>query len=245
MKSVRLLIVFFTCFVLSCSESCLHITAQAGALTQPASKKRPDQTYAVEVRDDFLQAVRKAGLSCPTKMPEVELTNRPSFGQYDEAANIVRTSKWEPLSSSEKAFFQDVSDGDPSEQATRQAFDIFVHRWTLVHEMAHWWQTCGHGRSKPTLYQIETDANRITLAYWRQADPTVWAKMAEFFRRVLDRLPSPVPADQAVSSYFNKNDERLALSSGLGYQWFQATIFTQLNAEQPQPSFAEALLHPL
>ena len=107
--------------------------------------------------------------------------------------------------------------------------------------MAHWWQTCNQSPNKPTLYQIESNANRIALAYWRQAAPELVMTIAPLFDKTLRELPSPVPQQYSVATFFNENDERLSLSSGLGYQWFQATMFSTLKDEMPAPSFADAL----
>ena len=213
----------------------------AGRSPQPSIELDEAQT----TRDAFLQAVRNAGLFCSTAVPKIELMNKPSFGQYDDVANVVRTSTWRGLSDKDRAFFQNLAGARSSKRVTASVFDAYVHQWTLVHEMAHWWQTCYHFPNKPTLYEIESNANRIALAYWRQAKPGLIVTIAPLFDKVLGEMPSPVPQQYSVAAFFNENDERLQLSSGLGYQWFQAKMFSTLKDEVPAPSFADALTNPM
>ncbi len=192
---------------------------------------------AKQLRDAFIRSVHGVRLSCSITEPAVELFNKPSFGQYEDHANLVRTSDWSTLTVAEKAFFRDLAGSDKLAYST---FDTYVHRWTFMHEMAHWWQAC-HQHPAQTLYEIEIGANRVALAYWQQTDPRVVLSMRAYFQAILAHMPAPVLAGQPVADYFNKNDEPLALSSTLEYQWFQAAMFRAIDSNGPAPALQQTL----
>ena len=222
----------------------ISLLAQPRPPVTRSSQTTAEIVGATKLRDAFIGAVRANGLSCSLAAPRIELINKRSFGQYDDERNTVRTSDWTTLKPTEVRFFKSVAGDGASEVADRELFEAYAHRWTFVHEMAHWWQACQVTRPTPSLYQIETDANRIALAYWREADPQIVGTMRAAFRTILVTYPSPVPASEVAGDYFNRNDERLSLSSSLGYQWFQATMFRCLDVETPVLTFAFALTHP-
>jgi hypothetical protein len=61
------------------------------------------------------------------------------------------------------------------------------------------------------------------------------------FTRILDGAPNPVPAGQTPEEYFNANYAKLAHSAD--YTWFQARMVTDVSAENPPLTLADALLH--
>ena len=89
------------------------IGSQLAAQSSPLASRSPQPSTelyeAQTTRDAFLQAVRNAGLSCSTAVPKIELMNKPSFGQYDEVANVVRTSAWRGSPDKDRAFFQSLA----------------------------------------------------------------------------------------------------------------------------------------
>jgi hypothetical protein len=63
--------------------------------------------------------------------------------------------------------------------------------------------------------------------------------MRPIFQGVLDHMPSPVPAGQAVEQYFNDNYQTLGPSPA--YPWFMSRMNISAYEEKPAPDFAAAL----
>ena len=87
---------------------------------------------------------------------------------------------------------------------------------------------------------MEYGADRISLAYWREADPSVVVTMMPIFRSVLDHAPNPVPAGEDVEAYFNKHYQDLGPSPA--YPWFQSRMNVAAYEEKPAPTLAQSLL---
>ena len=60
---------------------------------------------ATAVRDAFVARIHADGFSCPIPVPTILVEDVPSFGQYDDKTNIIRTSDWTFLNPQERAFF--------------------------------------------------------------------------------------------------------------------------------------------
>jgi hypothetical protein len=45
--------------------------------------------------------------------------------------------------------------------------------------------------------------DRVTLAYWHQADPALSPKIRTLTQGLIDRVPNPVPDGQSVRQYFD------------------------------------------
>ena len=193
-------------------------------------------------RDAFIAHVHATGRSCPLAPPRISVEDVPSYGQYDDEKNMLRTSDWSLLNPQEKDFAHKIAAPGADEASVRDTFQEVAHRWIFIHEMGHWWQACqkadaGSGR-KP--YAIEYEADRIAMAYWNEIDPSLPSKMIGIAQSVLDHAPNPVPAGQAVESYFNANYETLGPSPA--YPWFQAQMIVTSGKETPKPTLTQALL---
>jgi len=197
---------------------------------------------ATATRDTFIANVHASGQSCPIAPPSISVEDVPSYGQYDDEKNTLRTSDWSLLNPQEKEFAHRIAPPGADEASVRATFQDVAHRWIFIHEMGHWWQACqkadvGSGR-KP--YAIEYEADRIAMAYWNEIDPSVPSKLMGIAQSVLDHAPNPVPAGQDVESYFNANYETLGPSPA--YPWFQAQMIVTSGKETPKPTFTQALL---
>ena len=60
---------------------------------------------ATAVRDAFVARIHADGFSCPIPVPTILVEDVPSFGQYDDKTNVIRTSDWTLLNPRERAFF--------------------------------------------------------------------------------------------------------------------------------------------
>ena len=197
-------------------------------------------TKATAVRDAFVARIHADGFSCPIPVPAILVEDVPSFGQYDEKNNVIRTSDWTMLSPQEKAFFFQLAGPGAKEADVRTTFDKGAHGWIFIHELGHWWQACRNVTSESSPYQLEFGADRISLAYWREVDPTVVDTMMPIFRGVLDHSLNPVSPGEDVEAYFNKHYQELGPSRA--YPWFQSRMNVAANNEEPSPTFIQALL---
>ncbi len=216
---------------------------EASALGQ----KAPGDTAATlaevtAIRDAFIAHIQATGRSCPIAAPRILVEDVPSYGQYDDEKNTLRTSDWSLLSLQEKDFAHRIAPPGADEVSVRATFQDVAHRWIFIHEMGHWWQACqkadlASGR-KP--YAIEYEADRIAMAYWNEIDPVMSSKIVAIAQSVLDHAPNPIPEGQAIESYFNANYE--ALGPTPAYPWFQAQMIVTSGKERPKPKFAQALV---
>jgi len=220
------------------------LVALAGSAQQVASVATSEteavaatRTKAVAERDAFVAKVKTAGFSCDIAPPKIVVTDIPSWGNYNTETNTLSTSEWTLLQPREKAFFKMLAGPNATDADVQELFDRASHRWIFVHEMGHWWQACRHQDAKP--YATEYGADRIAMAYWREADPTVVPRMMPIFHMVLDHAPSPVPEGQEVEAYFNANYQTLGPSPA--YPWFQSRMVVTAFEETPAPTFAMTL----
>jgi hypothetical protein len=223
--------------------------ANATFAQTPATPSPAVQSHAAEIaatlakttalRDAFAQRIHATGFTCPIAAPKIVVKDVPSFGQYNDEANTLRTSEWTLLRPQEKAFFMQLAGPGADEARAQEVFERAAHGWIFVHELGHWWQACRGFTDDHSHYQVEYGANRISLAYWRETDPEGATLMMTLFHGVLDRTPSPVPAGETVEAYFDKNYEKLGPSPA--YPWFQSHMGVTLEEERPAPKLDEVL----
>jgi hypothetical protein len=194
---------------------------------------------SIALRDAFIQRIHAAGFTCPIAAPTIVVEDVPSFGQYLDESNTLRTSEWTLLRPEERAFFAQLAGPGADDAAVRAVFEKAAHGWIFIHELGHWWQACRDFTAHHAHYQVEYGANRIALAYWRETDPAIVTLMMSLFHGVLDHAPSPVPAGQDVETYFDKNYETLGPSPA--YPWFQSRMGVTLEEEKPAPTLAAVL----
>jgi hypothetical protein len=212
-------------------------SSKAQAPTEPDTSATLAEV--TQVRDAYVARIQKAGFACPIPVPIISVDDVPSFGNYDNEKNTIRTSDWALLKPQERAFFLQLAGPDATESDGRRVFDRAAHRWIFVHEMGHWWQACRKVNFDQNHYGIEYGANRIALAYWRTVDPTLMDTMMPAFESVLAHAPNPVPAGQNLEAYFNANYQELG--PGPAYPWFQSHMVDAAAKEKPAPSFATVL----
>ena len=219
---------------------CLMPFSQAWAQVPDAQGDRAERTATLAkvtaLRDQVIAKIGAAGFTCPLPPPTIVIEDVPSYGNFQNESNHLRTSDWTVLTPQEKAFFFKIAAAGNDENAVRAFFERAVHQWIFVHELGHWWQNCRGAITGRPPYGVEYGANRFALAYWREQDPKFAASMSAFFGGMLANMPSPVPAGQTVEPYFNANYQELGPSPA--YPWFQARMIVTASGEQPAPAFA-------
>ena len=236
-RSIAVIAMLLVMFV---SAASIQISAQTASSGAHDAEVNATLAKATAVRDAFVARIHVNGFSCPIPIPAIQVEDVPSFGQYDDKTNIIRTSDWTLLNPQERAFFFQLAGPGAKETDVRTLFDKGAHGWIFIHELGHWWQACRNVNSNSGPYQVEYGADRISLAYWREADPSVVVTMMPIFRSVLDHSPNPVPAGEDVEAYFNKHYQELGPSPA--YPWFQSRMNVAAYEEKPAPTLAQSLL---
>jgi hypothetical protein len=218
----------------------VHASGQTESTEPHSAEQAVTWAKATAVRDAFVARIRVDGFSCPIPVPTILVEDIPSFGQYDEKTNIIRTSDWTLLNPDEKAFIARLARPGASETEVRTTFERIAHGWIFIHELGHWWQACRSVSFNASHYQVEYGADRISLAYWREVDPSIVDTMIPLCRGVLANAPNPVPTGEDVEAYFDKHYQELGPSPA--YPWFQSRMNVAAYDEKPAPTFAQALL---
>ena len=215
--------------------------AQTSSPASPSADQAATLVKVTALRDSFIDHVHAAGFTCPIAAPAVQVRDVASFGDYDEATNTVATTDWSLLPPERRAMFFGMVGPGADEAAAHAMFEDTMHRWMLIHEFAHWWQAC-RGQMNVTsdrpAFTVGLEADRITLAYWRDVDPLLVAKVAAVTQGMLDHVPSPVPAGQSYESYFNQNYKTIPPPLR---PWFASHMVLTAMAEKPPPTFAQTL----
>ena len=189
------------------------------------------------LRDDYVNKVKALGLTPSLVPPPVVVSNPPSWGNYDDSANIIETCNWQTLPQEGKAVFENFAVMHGDGMTGERFFQLSVYQWIFVHEVSHWWRKCQHMESSH--YEEEKAANRLATAYWRDRDPAFYQFMLSVFKGVLAHRPSPVPAGVSKESYFNEHYNNLP--GGPAYSWYQSVMIVEVSEETPALSFAQAV----
>jgi hypothetical protein len=240
----RFIAVIAMLLVMFVSAASIQISAQSASSGAHDVEVTATLAKATAVRDNFAARIHADGFSCPIPLPTILVEDVPSFGQYDDKTNIIRTSDWTLLNPQERAFFFQLAGPGAKEADVRAMFDKAAHEWIFIHELGHWWQACRNvTTSNIGPYQVEYGADRISLAYWREEDPAIVATMMPIFQSVVDHARNPVPVGEGVEAYFNKHYQELGPSPA--YPWFQSRMNIAAYEEKPAPTFAQSLLYVL
>ena len=238
--SSRSIAVITMSLVMFVSAASIQISAQSASSGAHGAEVAATLAKATAVRDAFVAHIHANGFSCPIPVPTILIEDVPSFGQYNDKTNVIRTSDWTLLNPQERAFFFQLAGPGAKEADVRAKFEQGAHGWIFIHELGHWWQACRNVSFNRDHYQVEYGADRISLAYWREVDPNVVGTMMPIFQNVLANAPNPVPAGEDVETYFNKHYEELGPSPA--YPWFQSRMNVAAYEEKPTPTFAQTLL---
>jgi hypothetical protein len=186
------------------------------------------------LRDDFINRIEALGYHPRLNPPEIIMDNPPSFGNYDDATNILHTSNWNTLSDSDKELF--IRAGKRYGYSGENYFESSVHRWIFIHELGHWWRACQ--QQVTDSYSSEMAADRIDIAYWREADTAYSAFSRQRFENYMKFMPNPVPEGQDKKKYLNDNYGKLPVPV---YIWYQAMMIVDGYNEMPIATFKESI----
>ncbi len=206
---------------------------------QPTARLQHDSLHdqLTVLARDFERRARLAGSAMTSASPVIVVDTPPQLSML-KSPSTIHTSRWEELTPDVLDVFQRWASyaGDVTGQ---QLFDDMFHRFFFVHELAHWLQRQTKDNTSGA-YQFELEANRITVAYWRDRDSAYLSALLARLQRIRDRLPSPVPRGQDAEQYFNANYRGMGSNPNV-YGWFQARMVLQAGAERPVRTFSESL----
>jgi hypothetical protein len=111
-------------------------------------------------------------------------------------------------------------------------------------QAAHWIQSRTGGLTG-TPYDIENEANRIAVAFWR-TQPDGEAFLMELERiivGIVERVPDPTPPGDDPVAFFGENYMALA-EDGVGYGYFQFRFMRDAIRDRHQLSLADMVAAP-
>jgi hypothetical protein len=213
-------------------------TAQAQKHKAGQANVPPEPWPSIHVRDAFIDRIGEDGFYCRLPAPAIVVADTPLFGEYEKNTDTIVSPDWTQLTPEEKAVFHDIAGPGSTDPQAEQAFEMEAHKWILIVETVRWWEACKQLTLKLTPYQAELQAARVTLAYWRELDADVVAKIMAIVT-VLDKEPTRVPPQQDFPTYFNQHFQTNA--SGKEYLWMQSQVIKAVAAETPEPSVVQTL----
>ena len=180
--------------------------------------------------------------------PRAILNTKPFLIFYSPKANLVNLPLWDQVIPEQKQFFYKLA-GD--EEKGRRLFGLFFNGFYLPHELGHAMQRfarmrendkasasqAGPAAAKPDLYQVEYFANTIGILYWRATGRTKELRQCyRYAKKMVARLPNPVPNGKDPVQYFNDNYEALGRDPNL-YGYFQFAQFVRIYEDSSLPDF--------
>jgi hypothetical protein len=224
----KLVLKISVCGLISIILSQSNIHAQS---TDTALKK------LITLRDNFINQIKVLGFKTTLPAPKIVLDNPRSFGNYNNAENILHTTDWKTLPPEAQKIFASLAERTGNGETAENTFEKSTHRWIFIHELGHWWRACTNQKAPP--YDEEMAANRIATAYWREQDSSFMNFQVNKFQNFLKSFPSPVPAGQSKRDFLNNNYDKLP--GGPAYTWFQAEMIVDAYNEEPILTFKEAI----
>jgi len=201
-------------------------------------KNPPTLDTSIHVRDAFINRIAEDGFFCRLPAPAIIVADTPLFGEYEKNTDTLITPDWQQLKPEETAVFTELAGASSKDAQARTLFDMEAHHWILIVETVRWWEACKQLTLKLTPYEAELQAARVALAYWRERDPEVVARLAAI-ADTLGKAPSPIPPGQDFPTYFNQHYQKNA--SGKEYLWMQAQVVKAAMAETPEPTVVQTM----
>ena len=193
------------------------------------------------------------GFELKTKTPEIRIDAGPTLSYYGTVKdNVVHEEYWEKVPAPEQSSFNQWATYTTDEPTGRALFEDMFYRFFFVHELGHWMQIqvldqrndpmAGRARknSDAARWQLETGANRISVAWWREHEPAYLGKLVNDFRAIEARLHNPIPPGEAPKHFFTREYDRISTDPDV-YGWFQLQMVILVYDEQPALSFQQAI----
>ena len=222
-----------------------------GVAQSPAAQRDPvldldlDLEKAIAVNVEALLHIHNFELQ--TKAPEIRIDVGSTLSFYDNGTgNVVHEARWEKLPSPIQETFNQWAAYTEDESRGRQLFEDMFYRIFFVHELGHWIQRevldqrhdamaeRAKKNSATAMWQYETVANRISVAWWREHDRAYLMKLVNDFRRIQRKLPTPVPHGEDAQVFFTREYDKLTEDPN-AYGWFQLQMVIAAYDEQCVP----------
>ncbi len=224
--------------IVACIKSCLlwflFIIISTNLNAQTNTDSVTEKSRLIALRNDFISRIEVMGYHPRLNPPEIIMDNPPSFGNYNDSTNALHTSDWKTLPESDKELF--IRAGKRYGYSGENYFESSVHRWIFIHELGHWWRACQ--QQVTDSYSSEMAADRIDIAYWREADTAYSNFSRQRFENYMKFMPNPVPEGQDKKKYLNDNYGKLPVPI---YIWYQAMMIVDGYNEKPIATFRESI----
>jgi len=179
----------------------------------------------------------------------VHINTTPMISYTDN--NGVHEARFDELPPPIQSLFDKWASYTSDKPSGSALFSDMFYKFFFVHELGHWTiggvlearQDAGKQaaikNSWNNHWKAELEANRISVAWWREHDPTFLAKLVGDFRQIQAALPNPVPAGADMQTFFAANYEKLG-QDPQAYGWFllQSVIIAY---DEPPKSFQSVL----
>lgn len=198
---------------------------------------------AQPVLDRFYAAVVSCGREPPFR-PALRVSTAPGAMLYDAASRSVVLSSYETLPPARRgAMDRFAAIGGLGLSGREQYIEVF-NTLLVAHELGHWLQEVA--QRPVNRWHAEYEVNRIMVAFWRDyaapppAAPTS-KRLANFVAQALN-APSLMPDDagMSVEEYFVSHVAEIE-GNPMVYAGFQKMMVRQAMAEDPAPTFCEAV----
>ncbi len=219
----------------------------------PLAQRDPilDQERAIAAKVEGRSHIRNFDLQ--KKVPEIRIDAGPTLSFYDNGTgNVVHEERWERVPLSEQASFNQWATYSADEPTGKALFEDMFYRFFFVHELGHWMQDevlrerrdpmakQADRNSGAARWQYESVANRISVAWWREQDPSFLDRLVNNFRKIQRRLPKPIPQGEDARAFFTRQYQKLAENPN-AYGWFQLQMVILVYEEKPALSFQQAI----
>jgi hypothetical protein len=231
----------------------LVMFASSGVGQSPSLKTDPvlAQEKAIAAQVEGRAHIR--GFKLKTKVPEIRIDAGPTLSSYGSVKdNVVHEEYWEKVPAPEQASFNQWATNTTDEPTGRALFEDMFYRFFFVHELGHWMQiqvldqrhdpmaARARKNSDTDRWQLETVANRISVAWWREHESAYLAKLVKDFRAIEAKLPNPIPPGEAPKHFFTREYDRISTDPDI-YGWFPLQMVILVYDEQPALSFQQAI----
>jgi hypothetical protein len=222
------------------------VAASTSLGQQHASSPNPilDQERSIAAQMETHLHIK--GFDLKAKSPQIRVETKPNLSSYHNAGRVIREARWQDLPHPLQTRFNLWASYTEDEPSGEQFFNFLFYRYFFVREMGHWLEFSVLDNKRAQTYgnahrwQSELEANRISVAWWREQDPAYLAKVMKEFRAVRQQLPRPVPPGQDIESYFVHHYDELSKSPET-YTWFQIELALSAADERPAMSFQQII----
>lgn len=153
--------------------------------------------------------------------------------------NTINLPLWSEVIPQQKHFFYLMVE---NENEGKTFFGLLFNGFYLVHEFAHALQDNHEGKIEGS-YHNEFFANRVAILWWRGIGKQKELEDCyHFIKKVLDKMPNPVPENVPIDRYFTENYNKVA-DDPMIYGFMQFKQFIEIYENSNQENFDSFLQH--